>query len=294
MPINQLTGLIIARYGHQVDVEMANGQIERIYLTRTLGDVVTGDHVLLEKQAHQLTIIGYQPRASVLTKHLAHGKSKAIAANIDQLLLVIAPQPTPTLALIDDYLVMAEALKIKPIIAFNKSDLLTREERKLWEEKLSIYEKLSYPVLFTSSLKQHDLLPLTKVLQQKTSIFIGQSGVGKSSIIQQLIPDLEIRIGALSQSQHGKHTTTTTRLYHLSCGGNLIDSPGVRSFALWPMTASQIANYFVEFTPHLKYCRFQNCHHRTEPNCAILDALEHGEIALTRYNSYQRLSLIKS
>jgi ribosome biogenesis GTPase len=131
---------------------------------------------------------------------------------------------------------------------------------------------------------------LNKILAQKTSILVGQSGVGKSSIIQQLIPNLAMRIGELSRAgQQGKHTTTTTRLYHLSCNGNLIDSPGTRSCSLWPMPLAKIAACFIEFSPYLGHCRFNNCQHLTEPGCAILESIKDGAIVKTRYESYQRL-----
>lgn len=284
---HKLTGLIIARYGEQVDVETDTGEIQRIYLKRSLNKIVTGDKVLLENHANHLTITECLPRTSLLS---LRAKKKPVAVNIDQLLLVISPKPLPTFALIDDYLIMAEALAIKPVIVFNKYDLLTATTRKDWHEKLKLYEELSYPLIFTSSLTMQGMQSLIKILQQKTSILVGQSGVGKSSIIQQLIPDLAIRIGQLSeQSQHGKHTTTTTRLYHLSFGGNLIDSPGIRSFSLCPISPEKMAACFVEFNPYLGQCRFANCQHRTEPDCAILASLKKGEIAKTRYTSYQRL-----
>lgn len=233
------------------------------------------------------------PRVSLLGKPDPRtSKIKPIAANIDQILLIIAAKPSPASDLIDDYLIMAEALQIKPIIVFNKTDLLSDEEHTDWQKKLEPYQQLSYSVIFTSTLKSN-LSQLTKILNAKTSILVGQSGVGKSSIIQTLLPDLTIRTAELSlQSQHGKHTTTTTQLYHLPCGGNLIDSPGVREFSLWPMPIPQIANCFIELRPYLGHCRFQDCQHRTEPDCAVLDALEAGKIRRDRYESYLRLCAI--
>jgi ribosome biogenesis GTPase len=215
---------------------------------------------------------------------------KPIAANIDQLLLIIAPQPAPSSGLIDDYLVMAEALGIKPVIVFNKIDLLSDAAYKHWQTELAHYQQLSYPLIFISTLQPAAFSQLNPLLNQHTNILVGQSGVGKSSIIQSLFPTLDIRVSELStHSQHGKHTTTTTYLYHLPCGGHLIDSPGVRSFSLWSMPSNQIAHCFIEFRPYLNHCRFKNCQHRTEPDCAVLAALMEGKIEKKRYESYLRL-----
>jgi ribosome biogenesis GTPase len=290
---NTSIGLVLARYGQQVDVEMPNGEVSRIYLKRRFSDVVTGDRVRLEKDRDQLTIVSHEPRTSVLGKpDPRRGQQdhiKPIAANIDQILLVIAPKPVPSYGLIDDYLVMAEALGIKPIIVFNKTDLLTPHSYQTWQETLSLYSKLTYSVVFTN--RSH-LESLCSILNQKTSILVGQSGVGKSSIIQQLLPTSNIRTAEISLQDHGKHTTTTTYLYHLPCGGNLIDSPGVRSFSLWPMPAAKIAPCFIEFRPYLGHCRFNNCDHRKEPDCAILAALKQSNIMQSRYDSYERQVLI--
>lgn len=301
---NTSIALVLARYGQQIDVEMPDGEVCRIYLKRRFSDIVTGDRVRLKKDKDQLTICSHEPRTSLLGKpepaksspgKLYSAKSskqsnippkiKPIAANIDQLLLVIAPKPAPSYGLIDDYLVMAEALCIRPIIVFNKTDLLTSHDYKTWQETLSIYAKLAYTVIFTNRL---NLSVLSSILNQQTSILVGQSGVGKSSIIQKLLPALNIRTAEISLQNHGKHTTTTTCLYHLPCGGNLIDSPGVRSFSLWPMEAAKIAPCFIEFRPFLGHCRFNNCEHRKEPGCAILAALKAGDITQSRYDSYER------
>lgn len=284
------TGLILARYGQQVDIETPQGHVQRLYLKRSMSHVVTGDHVLLDNSKDPFTLLSCLPRTSVLAKIGSNNKIKTMAANVNQLLLIIAPQPAPTLALIDDYLIMAHALQISPILVFNKQDLLTPTQRHTWNEQLKIYHTLNYPIIFTSSETQQGLVRLTEMLHKKTSILVGQSGVGKSSIVQQLIPDTLIRVSALSHhSQHGKHTTTTTRLYHLSCGGDLIDSPGVRSFSLGSLPTEKMAACFVEFTDYLGQCRFHNCQHVNEPKCAIIEALHQGKIASSRYMSYQRL-----
>lgn len=286
MNLQTTTALVIARYGQHIDVEINHKQIERITLQRKFNGIVTGDRVTLVKQPDWI-IQSCLPRTSVLQKQDTPSKIKPIAANIDQLCLIIAPKPKPTLALIDDYLIMAEALRIKPAIVVNKMDL---PETTALYSLLDIYQSLPYPIIFISALKATHLADLTNLLQGKTNILVGQSGVGKSSIVQQLIPDAMVSIHALSHQQKtGTHTTTATKLYHLACKGHLIDSPGVRSFTLWSMDPKKIASYFIEFQPYLGHCRFNDCMHLKEPGCAILSAVQEGNISESRYESYQRL-----
>jgi len=154
-------------------------------------------------------------------------------------------------------------------------------------QRLSIYEQLDYPLIQTSVKQPHGLDSLIPLLHDKTSVFIGQSGVGKSSIAQTLLPDENIRIGKLSRAQdEGRHTTTTAQLYTLAQGGRLIDSPGIRDFALGAIEQQQLANGFREFHPYLGQCRFRNCQHCHERDCAIQEAVKNGDITGQRWQSY--------
>jgi ribosome biogenesis GTPase len=172
----------------------------------------------------------------------------------------------------------------------NKSDLLDTESRAKLEQRLAIYEQIGYSLLFISTRTTDGLRDLHQQLKSHTSILVGQSGVGKSSLVQALLPDLDIRIGALSQvTGLGRHTTTVTTLYHLPDGGDLIDSPGVRDFSLSPVPVDQLAQGFREFKAYLGQCRFHNCRHASEPGCAVQDAVRSGAINQRRLANYKEL-----
>ena len=236
-------------------------------------------------------VVAQQDRHSVLSRPDPYGKLKPVAANIDQILLVIAPLPEPHANLIDRYLVAAQAVEIEPVILLNKMDLLTAdaELQLAMDELLSIYPTLGYRVLHTS-IKDSGMAELHDTLRERTSVFVGQSGVGKSSLVNALLPDADIRVGALSEStQKGTHTTTTAQLLHLTCGGTLIDSPGIREFGLWHMSKEQVERGFREFLPLLGTCKFRDCQHEHEPGCAILAAAESGAVSERRRDSYRRI-----
>jgi len=236
-------------------------------------------------------VVAQRERHSVLSRPDPYGKLKPIAANIDQILLVIAPFPEPHANLIDRYLVAAEVVGIEPVILLNKMDLLTADPARqtAMDELLAIYPTLGYRVLRTS-IKDSGLAELHSALRERTSVFVGQSGVGKSSLVNVLLPDADIRVGALSETtQKGTHTTTTAQLLHLNCGGTLIDSPGIREFGLWHMSKGQVEQGFREFRPLLGTCKFRDCQHEHEPGCAILDAVQSGAISATRLDSYRRI-----
>ena len=235
-------------------------------------------------------MVAVEPRQSLLERPDADNQIKPVAANINQIFVVAAPPPALDIDLINSYLVAAELTTIPPVLVINKIDLL--EERSLikLKDRLKAYEDIGYSVIYASCKQSHGLDDLVKHLQDKTSILVGQSGVGKSSLIQKLLPEEELKVGALSESSGlGRHTTTATRLYHFPAGGELIDSPGVRSFRLGHVSRSQLTDGFIEFRPYLGQCKFSDCHHRVEPGCAILEAVETNRISQERYDSYQRI-----
>jgi ribosome biogenesis GTPase len=187
--------------------------------------------------------------------------------------------------------VAAETVGIEPVILLNKIDLLADDPvlGQEMDELLAIYPTLGYRILRTSSL-EGGLEALHGALRERISVFVGQSGVGKSSLINVLLPDAELRVGALSESrQKGVHTTTTAQLFHLDCGGSLIDSPGIREFGLWHMSREQVEQGFREFRPFLGACKFRDCRHQQEPGCAILGAAESGQISQRRLGSYRHI-----
>ena len=189
----------------------------------------------------------------------------------------------------DKYLAALEANRIQPLILLNKIDLADDAERVALGTRFDVYRKLGYRVLFTSTETRQGMDELLQALAGKTSVLVGASGVGKSAITQQLMPDEDIRIGEIDASGEGRHTTTATVLYHLDAGGDLIDSPGVREYRLWPMPPRDIAPLFREINVLSNKCRFADCLHTRDPGCAVKAAVDAGEIHQRRYASYTAL-----
>ncbi|MEH6584867.1 MAG: small ribosomal subunit biogenesis GTPase RsgA, partial [Halioglobus sp.] len=232
-------GLVVAHFGTQVAVESAPGESQRCHMRANLEGLVTGDKVIWCEGEPTGVVVAQLPRDSVLSRPDSQGNIKPVAANIDQVIIVLAPLPQPHANLIDRYLVAAETVGIEPVILLNKTDLLDDVEsrREEIDKLLAIYPTLNYRVLRASCKTADGLSELFTALEGRTSVFVGQSGVGKSSLVNELLPDIDLRVGALSEStQKGVHTTTTAQLFHMPTGGTLIDSPGIREFGLWHMT----------------------------------------------------------
>ncbi|WP_455198936.1 small ribosomal subunit biogenesis GTPase RsgA [Kaarinaea lacus] len=285
------TGRVITRYGVQVDVEDEQHNVFRCLLRQNLPSVVCGDRVVWQAGSNQTgVIVAVEPRESLLERPDADNQIKAVAANINQILVVAAPLPALDVDLVNRYLVAAEMTGIKPVMIINKIDLLETHSREKLYARLKTYQDIGYSVIYTSVKHEHGLDDLITHLKNKTSILVGQSGVGKSSLIQALLPEEELVVGELSESSGlGRHTTTTTRLYHFPSGGELIDSPGVRAFRLGHADRTEITDGFIEFRPYLGQCKFSDCQHRVEPDCAIIAAVETGKISRERYESYLRI-----
>ena len=227
-----------------------------------------------------------EPRKSLLYRSSVI-KSKILAANVTQIVIVLATQPSFYEALLNRCLVAAEAANIKPIIVLNKCDLTEALDAKT---KLKHYETLGYQVVYLSA--KQDISALKPFLNNHQSVLVGQSGMGKSTIINALLPDQNVRTQIMSEAlDSGKHTTTAAHLYHIDSHSSLIDSPGLQEFGLHHLSTEQLELAFIEFKPYLGKCRFNNCKHLHEPDCAVLNAVKLGKISASRLGFYQNLAL---
>ena len=285
------TGLVIAHFGVTVEVEGDDSARVRCNLRANLPALVTGDRVVWRAgKQNNGVIVAQLPRSSELCRPNAHGQLKPVAANVDQLLVVIAPRPEPHANLIDRYLVAAEHAGIPPLLLLNKADLIDDSNAAKLDALLTIYRELGYPVLEVSAHNGLAMEQLYAALDGHISVFVGQSGVGKSSLVNKLLPGEDTRVGDLSQATgKGTHTTTTARLFHFPSGGDLIDSPGIREFALAHIERADVEAGFIEFRDLLGCCRFRDCKHEREPGCALLQALENGAVSQQRMDSYRHI-----
>lgn len=292
--LEKCNGRIISHYGQHVDVESLNtedqGRIIRCTQRSNLPKLVTGDLVVWSDDgAHGGVILALGQRRNFFGRPTPEGIFKPIAANIDLVLVVFASSPTPHVSLIDRYLVAIEQLDLRAVLVLNKLDLLNPEELTNLDNMLSAYEAIGYPVHKVSAEDGRGMAELKQALSAQTTILVGQSGVGKSSLVNELSSGMIADVGALSQTwDRGTHTTTTSSLYHMP-GFDLIDSPGIREFGLGHIDEQQVFEGFIEFRPFAGSCKFRDCSHRTEPGCAIQAAVESGQISLQRVESYFRI-----
>ncbi len=284
-------GQVLAHHGQTSLVEAENGDVVRCSTRRSLPRTVSGDRVLWQASSPREGVITtVLERDTVLSRPDQNNRVRPVAANIDQIVVVIASKPSFEYGMLDRYLVAAELIGAQPVIVVNKSDTLDHDSRSKLEERLQVYKRIGYALLFTSTRSTDGLRDLHQQLKTHTSVLVGQSGVGKSSLIQSLLPELDIRTGSLSQvTGLGRHTTTVAMLYHLPDGGDLIDSPGVRDFNLVKVPAAELEHGFREFRPYLGQCRFHNCRHVSEPGCAIQMAAREGQIVERRLENYCKL-----
>lgn len=285
-------GRVVVRHGASLAVEDAQGLVHHCQTRRNIGHPVCGDRVIWQpSEPGAGVVVALQPRETELSRPDYSGRDKALAANISLMVVVIAARPEPSGYLVDQYLVAAALIGVDAMIAVNKMDLLDDAARTDFLHRFAHYAKIGCPVLPVSVKGSPGLDRLLPHLSGRTAILLGQSGVGKSSLINALLPDQELQIGRLSQATGlGRHTTSAATCYRVGDNGHLIDSPGVRSFRLGDIARTDLERGFREFAPHLGGCRFADCRHLHEPDCAIRAAVEAGDIAPQRLANFHHLA----
>ncbi|MCC5857607.1 MAG: ribosome small subunit-dependent GTPase A [Ectothiorhodospiraceae bacterium] len=283
-------GRVVVGYGAESIIELEDGTLLRCKTRRRTGRAVCGDHVHFRQSTPQEGVIEQiLPRRNQLSRTNYRGQERVLAANIDLLAPVIAPEPEPDFMLVDRYLVLAEHIGAQAAVVCNKADFTVTGYPDL-RERMDLYRMLDYPTIETSAATGSGVEALAAVIGTGTGILVGQSGVGKSSLINRLVPDRHARTQALSHaSGQGRHTTTETTLYRLPTGGSLIDSPGIRILRLAHLSTDELAHGFRELRPWLGQCQFRDCVHREEPECAVRAAVKRGDIAPYRLAAFHRL-----
>lgn len=281
-------GLIIARHRREAVLEDSSGAPFAALVRGRKLRPLTGDRVSFSTEPDGTAIIHeILPRTSLLERIDSRGRGEGVAANISLIAVVLAPAPAPDWQLVDRYLVAAAIMGIEAALIRNKLDIVDGET----DRRARSYAVIGYACVATSTKTGEGLDALTRMLDGRRAVLVGQSGVGKSSLINALVADdAQAAVGALSRRRAlGRHTTTAAMLYRLPCGGELIDSPGVRRYAPKIAIPADLAFGFVEFRPFSERCRFNDCSHRSEPGCAVRTAVENGAILPERYESFRAL-----
>jgi ribosome biogenesis GTPase len=298
-----MDGLVIRSTGSWYSVKADDGKVYECKLKgrykikgiRTTNPIAVGDFVSFEwKDDKKIGLIhtikerkNYIIRKSVNLSKKAH----IIAANIDQAILVVTMAfPRTSTGFIDRFLITTEAYHIPALLVFNKIDIYDDELNAAKDELKSIYENAGYPCIDVSAAEKINLDALKKKMKDKVSLFSGHSGVGKSALINALDPSKNIRVGEISDAHaKGKHTTTFAEMHHLEFGAYIIDSPGIKEFGLIDFEKEELSHYFPEMRSYMHDCRFNNCTHEHEPDCAVIEAVRRGEIPFSRYENYIKI-----
>ena len=295
----QTHGLVIKNTGSWFEVRTADGEVVpckvkgnfRLKGIRSTSPVVVGDYVTFEKNQEGTAFISaVDDRRNCIVRKASNlsKQSHILAANIDMCLLVVTlKEPVTFPVFIDRVLATAEAYSVDATIVINKVDLLDAGELEQARDMARLYESIGYKVCLVSVLRDEGIEPLAELLSDKVTLLAGNSGVGKSAMLNRLVPGANARTSSVSEAHlSGTHTTTFSAMYDLPGGGELIDVPGVKGFGTFNFEREEVSHYFREIFTVGRQCRFGNCIHVNEPGCAVLEAVENGEISLSRYNSY--------
>jgi ribosome biogenesis GTPase len=294
-----LRGRVLCVFGLTSSVQAEDGSIYQCVTRRLLKTVATGlrhvvaagDRVLFRpvasSGAHEGVIDRVEPRQGCLCR-AARGRQQLLVANVEQVLIVTsAAEPRLKPNLIDRMLVAAEQAKIQPIVCINKIDLV---DRCLLEPLVGVFSQMGYEVLFLSAVTGFGIPRLRRRLARRSTAVAGQSGVGKSSLLNAVDPKLALAVRAVStENQKGRHTTTTARLLPLEFDGYVVDTPGIRQFELWDVIAEEVAGFYRDLRPYVNLCRFPDCTHTHEADCAVKNAVADGRLDERRYESYCHL-----
>lgn len=288
------TATVVASFGRRHLIETQDRQLLRAQVRNRKLRPLCGDQVGYQLNNGDALLEAILPRKDCLWRQDKTAQKRVVAANVTTMLIVAAPEPATSAAQIDRYLAIAKLCDLEACLVLNKTDSPSFNTWSVIEDE---YAVLGYPVLRCSAREKIGLAELYDYLAQRKAVVAGLSGAGKSSLINALIPDLDVRTAALSQANgSGRHTTTASRLYRLperglSTSGWIIDAPGVRDIRLWPMSAAELAHGFIEFADHTGRCKFNNCRHLGEPGCALQAAVAQGDVSERRYENFRALAM---
>lgn len=296
-----MEGIVIKSTGSWYEVMLQEGSVIKCRLKGKIrlqglkhtNPVTVGDSVNfeMEPESNNGVIHSINDRKNYIIRKSSNlsKQTHIIASNIDQaMLMVTVAFPTTSLGFMDRFLCTAEAYHIPTVIVFNKTDLCTHGLEEVLEQTIELYtQKVGYRCLKTSVLENKGIEDIKQALKNKTTLIAGHSGVGKSSLLNAIEPNLNLKIGQISQSSFkGQHTTTFAQMHPLTFGGFIIDTPGIREFGVVDLNNAELSHYFKEMQPYIGKCKFNNCQHINEPQCAVLNAIDQGEITAERYQSY--------
>ncbi len=297
--MTKLRGIVVRNTGSLYEVKTDEGQLVpcrvkgnfRLRGIRSTNPVAVGDRVVLTDSGGDVAyIVEIEERRNYIIRKASNlsKQSHILAANLDlAVLMVTLVRPETTTTFIDRFLASAEAYRVPVVLAFNKMDDLSAEERAETEALIALYQNIGYHCYLLSAAEGRGVDALLAEMQGKVTLLAGHSGVGKSTLLNHLVPGANVRTAEISAVHgSGMHTTTFSELFELPGGGSVIDIPGIKGFGTFDMEAEEVSHYFREFFETSAECRFSNCTHTQEPGCAVLEAIERGEIALSRYESY--------